>query len=199
MRAVIAAAGVTLAAGQAQAHAFTSGADQYAQFVEGAGVMLGTPAIVLALVPMGLLVGQNGQAAMPRVWPALLAGLAGGWIAAPSVGPGITLAAVGAGAVTGALGALIPRLAPAALMALTALSAALSVMVALEGHGRWELPWLIIAGIMVGAHLVLVLPAAGVAATTDRWPAPWLRIGWRVVSSWAGAIALIFGAFLMRG
>ena len=195
------AAALTLAAlpGAADAHAFTSGANLYAQFVEGAGVVLATPAILLALVPLGLLIGLNGRAGMAGAWPGMLAGLVLGWIVAPSVGPGVVPAAVGVGAVLGVFGALVPDLRAPVPAALAALAVAVAVGVALEGHARFELPVLILAGIAFGVHLVVVLPAALVSGSAERWHRAWLRVGWRVAASWAGAIGLIYGAFLWSG
>ena len=183
----------------AGAHAFTSGANLYAQFVEGASVPLVTPAILLALVPLGLLIGLTGRVGMARAWPGVLAGLMLGWGVAPWAGPGVVLAAVGVGAVLGALGALLPEQGPPVPALLAGLAVTVATAVALEGHARFELPGLILAGVAFGVHLVVVLPAALVSGTAGRWPQAWVRIGWRVLASWAGAVGLIYAAFLWSG
>ena len=192
-------AGLALLPDLAAAHAFSSGADQYAQFVEGTGVPLGAPAILLVALPLGVLIGLAGRDGMPLAWPGLLAGLVAGWLAGPLIGPEIALAATGVGAVLGTLGAVAPAQPRPALLALSALAGALAMLVAIEGHGRWELPVLIPLGIVLGVHLVVVLPAAVVSGALACWPAPWMRIGWRVLASWIAAAAVIYLAFLWTG
>ena len=46
----------------------------------------------------------------------------------------------------------------------------------------------------------MLAAASGASALAmERVPAPWMRIGWRVVASWIGAILLLFLAFALRG
>jgi len=196
-RAAVAAA-LALLPQDASAHAFSSGRDLYAQFIEGAGVPLVTPAIILALLPLGLLAGLWRRDGMVQVWPWFIAGLLAGGLAAPLAGPDVVVAAMGVGVVCAVLAALGPDLPRLTVAALAALAGGLAAAVAREGHGFGELPLLIYAGIFLGAHLVTVVPAAAVSATLDRWPAAWLRIGWRVVASWSGAIGLMLLAFQLR-
>ena len=82
------AAAAGLVAGQARAHAFQGGADGYAQFVEGAGVILTYPGILLPILALGVAVSLWDTEGLPRVWPHALAGQVLGIFAA-SVGGGL--------------------------------------------------------------------------------------------------------------
>jgi hypothetical protein len=198
MRALCAAL-LALSPGAALAHAFSAGADGYGQFTEGAGVALNTPAILICLVPLGLLWGLGGRARVLAAWPWLLAGLVAGGLAAPSIGEGVVLAAVGLGAVLSILAALAPQADSLAIRALSALAGATAAAVALEGHPWGDLPLLILLGVALGLHLAVLAPAALASASQERWGRPWIQLGWRVAASWAAATAIIYGAFLWRG
>lgn len=177
------------------AHSFEAGAGLYDQFVEGTAVPLSDPALLLCLLPLGLLAGLWRADGMVAIWPALLTGQVAGVLLAPFVAPWIATVAVALGAASAVLAALkpgLPRAVPTALALATGLVAS---MLSFEGHGLGELPVMIHAGLLFGAVLAVAIPAGLVSATTERWPADWLRIGWRVVSSWSGAVALMFLAF----
>lgn len=180
------------------AHAFQSGAGVYDQFVEGVGVALSAPAVILCLLPLGLLAGLWRRDGMPVIWPWFLAGQAVGLFAAAVVPPSIAAAALGVGVATAVLAALRPDPPAPAPQVLAAITGLLATAVSFEGHGLFELPLGIHAGLLLGANLAVAAAAGLAAATLDRWPRHWLRIGWRVAASWLAAIALMVLAFELR-
>ena|GEM_PF-1181736 len=193
--------GMLCAAGAsgARAHAFTAGADTYLRFVEGAAVPFSAPAVALCLVPFGLLVGAWRRDGLPAVWPALLVGLGVGIAVAPLVAPWISFLTLGAGALCASAAALawlpLARIGMAVVALIVGL---LATSASLEGHALGEVPVATLFGVFFGANLTVALPAAMVSSSIEHWWPDWTRIGWRIVSSWSGAIALIYLAFEVR-
>ncbi len=193
----LAAAGV-FPAGQAAAHAFQGGADGYAQFVEGASVILTYPGILLPILALGVAVSLWDTEGLPRVWPYALAGQVLGIFAASVVGVWVAVAFMGLGVVVAVLAALWPVSNRAVMTGLAGLTGLGAIAAALEGHGLFELPVMIHLGILFGANLVLAAASGASALAMERVGAEWMRIGWRVVASWIGAILLLFLAFALR-
>jgi hypothetical protein len=192
-------AAITGLAGRADAHAFQGGAAPYTQFVEGAGVILTYPGILLPILAMGVAISLWDTDGLPRVWPLALAGQILGVFAASLAGVWVAAAFIALGVVTAALAALWPDSRRAVIAGFACLTGLGAVTVALEGHGLFELSVFIQLGILFGVNLVLAAGAGAAALTLDRVPAAWMRIGWRVVSSWTGAILVLFLAFTIRG
>ena len=157
------------------------------------------PAVALCLVPLGLLLGSWRVDGLPAVWPALLLGLAAGIACGPLAAPWVPLVALVAGVLcAGATAlALLPR-GRAPLAVATLIVGLLAGMASLEGHAWGEVPVATLAGILFGANLAVALPAALVSASIERWDRAWTRIGWRIASSWSGAIAVLYLAFELR-
>lgn len=194
MRRVAAGGAGLLAAGPANAHAFDTGADTYAQVLEGMGVPLSDPVILLALLPLGIALGIWRVDGVPQVWPALVAGLVAGAAAAPLAGLWIAFAAILAGLVAAVMGVAAfawPFWVMAAVSAGVGLVAA---MAALEGHALGSLPLSIYLGVILGALLVAVVPAGLVSFTREEVRRTWVTIGWRVVASWIGAVTMMLAA-----
>ncbi|SIN90286.1 hypothetical protein [Vannielia litorea] len=187
-----------LSAARGEAHAFKSGADQYAQFLEGTGVVLGYPALLLPGLALGILLGLWSREGLPRVWPFFLAGLAGGVGLAALVGPWVSPLLMGLGVLTACLAALLPRHTRAEAAALALLTGLLLTAAGLEGHGLFELGAFIHLGLFFGANLALAVPAGLVSMALDRHRAPWVRIGARVAASWIAAILMLMLAFALR-
>jgi hypothetical protein len=191
-----AAAGVAAAAGPspAAAHVFDPGANPWAQILSAALVPASDPALLLALVPLGVTLGIWRTDGLPRVWPALATGLAAGAAAAPLAGLSIAFAAIVTGLVTALMGAAA-RAWPLWLMAGAAAATGLvGGMTALEGHAPGTVSATVYLGILIGALVTVAAPFALVSATRDLVRTPWLTIGWRVASSWLAAIALMLAA-----
>lgn len=184
--------------GQVQAHAFQAGSGIYDQFVEGTAVALSAPEIVLCLLPLGLFVGTWKRDGMVVIWPYLLAGQAAGLFLAVAAPPTAPAYALGLGAVTATLAALRPGPPVPAPQIFAVLTGLLASIASFEGHGLFELPAGIHAGLLFGANLAVAAMAGLAAATLERWPFHWLRIGWRVAASWLAAVALMVLAFEMR-
>ncbi len=180
------------------AHAFQAGSDLYDQFIEGTAVALSSPPIILCLLPLGLLAGTWRRDGMLAVWPWLLAGQAAGIAVAAISPPSIGAAALALGAVTATLAALRPGPPVPAPQLFAGLTGLLSAAASFEGHGLFQLGAGIHAGLLFGANLAVAAMAGLAAATLERWPHAWLRIGWRVASSWLAAVALMVLAFELR-
>ncbi len=187
-------AAVALLPSVAAAHGYIPGADPWSQIIAGALVPVTDPALLLALLPLGLTLGIWSTEGLPRVWPALAAGLVAGAAAAPLAGLSIAFAAILTGLATALLGAAALAW-PFWLMAVVSAGTGLVTgMAALEGHAFGTLPMTLHLGIVGGALVTVAVPFALVAATRDLVPAPWLTIGWRVASSWLAAISLMLAA-----
>ena len=194
MRRRAAAFAAAALASPARAHSFDPGADPWGQIIGAALVPLSDPALLLVLLPLGVTLGIWRTDGLPRVWPALAGGLAAGAVAAPLAGLWIAFAAVLTGLASALLGAAArdwPLWFMAAAAAATGLVAG---MAALEGHPAGGLPATIYLGILSGALLAVAAPFLIVATSRDVIGAPWLTIGWRAVSSWLAAIALLVAA-----
>lgn len=178
----------------AAAHGFTPGADPWSQIIAGALVPLSDPALLLALLPLGLTLGIWSTEGLPRLWPALAAGLVTGAATAPLAGLSIAFTAILTGLATALMGAAALAW-PFWLMAAVCAAGGLVTGIAmLEGHPFGSLPITLYFGMIGGALLTVAAPFALVATTRTLVPAPWLTIGWRVASSWLAAIALMLAA-----
>ncbi|MGB8622420.1 MAG: hypothetical protein WCD16_06355, partial [Paracoccaceae bacterium] len=80
------------------------------------------------------------------------------------------------------------------ILPLVTLTGALCGAASLEGHDWGALPLTVLLGVFFGANLALVLPAGLVAVSRDHLKGAWLLIGWRVVASWVGAVAMMLAA-----
>jgi urease accessory protein len=172
--------------------------------VEGLGGFYGgllhplqTPTHALALLALGLLIGQ--QPAHKRVLPLMLfaSGLAAGLIAlALAVGETPAATALLAGiAVSGALVAAVLRLP---LPVLGALAAAMGAALGLDSPpaviSLQEAIFMLI-GTGLGATIALAL----VSAVAARMARDWQQIGVRVLGSWTAASALLAIAVRFAG
>ncbi len=186
-------------AGPADAHAFSAGADSYAQFVEGASVILIYPAILLPILVLGLLLSLWDVDGLPKAWPIFLGGQFVGLFAAPLVGPGALSAFIGLGVATAALAALLSAIPRGVAFGLAGLTGMGALAMALEGHGLFELPTFTHLGLLFGTNLAAALAASLAGLVLVRFQADWVRIGVRVAASWIGAILLLTLAFELSG
>jgi hypothetical protein len=189
------AAALALLPGSAAAHAFRTGADAYAVFLQGVAVPLNDPWILLCLLPVGVMVGIWRKDGMPAVWPGLIGGLLLGFLLAPLLPEGLALVPLAFGLIASVLAAAALSYPRPAVFAFMTLAAAVGGWMALAGHGWGELPLTVYAGVFLGAHFAVVLPAAAVVATRRLIPAGWLMIAWRALASWLGAVAMMLAAF----
>lgn len=181
------------------AHAFSAGTDFYTQFLEGAGAVLGDLRILLPLLALGVLLELWRERGMVTGWPVFLAGQFAGIAIGGMVGPWIIPVAMVIGILTAALAALWPGVPRFAVYGGAFLTGACVIGASLEGHGYFQLPFFIHAGIFFGANLACAFMAGCVLMILERFHQEWLRIGWRITASWIGAILLLYLAFVLRG
>jgi len=157
-------------------------------FYSGALHPFVSPAHLVALLALGLVVGQGGLAAARAPLVTLLMALVAGLAAHRWAGdPDTDRLLLGLAALLG-LGAAAAWRAPVALLAATAAVAGLSVGLAsgptgLDGSARWAS----LAGTLGAA---LLLPTYVAAMVTLIKPA-WLHVAVRVIGSWLAAAALL--------
>jgi hypothetical protein len=178
----------------ALAHGFVPGGDPWSQILGGALIPWSDPALLLALLPLGLTLGLWRRDAVARLWPAFAAGIGAGLLSAPLAGLSISLAAVLTGlasAILGVAGLSWPNWLMTAAAAATGLVAS---MAAFSGHAAGSIPATGALGILGGMALAAGLPFALVSASRDLTAAPWLGIGWRIAASWLAATAILLAA-----
>jgi hypothetical protein len=178
----------------AAAHSFAPGADPWSQILAGALVPLSDPALLLALLPLGLTLGIWSTEGLRRLWPALAAGLVAGAAAAPLAGLSIAFTAILTGLATALMGAAALAWPFWLMAAVSTATGFVAGMTMLEGHAFGSLPMTFYLGMIGGALLAVAVPFALTATTRRLIPAPWLTIGWRVAASWLAAIALMLAA-----
>ncbi len=182
----------------AEAHAFKTGS-AYPQFVEGVGVTISCPPLLLTLIPLGILVGLRQLDGMVRVWPALIVGMLAGQFLAPLVGPVIIAVALALGVLCAILAAVNARYPNAPMRVLSASAGVMAAMVMLEGHAFGELPIAVYLGLFAGANLVVGMVAGLARLGLERYQKPFVRLGAFVAASWVGAIAILLLALTLRG
>jgi urease accessory protein len=145
------------------------------------------PAALIALVALGLLIGQRGLANARRPVLAFLMAVALGGVAG-SQWPGLNVdtGLLGLGLLVAACALAAWQPPPAALLALAGgvgVLAGLGLSDMAVGAGRW----VVLSGTWLGTAFL----ALGVAAVAELALQAWQRIGLRVVASWLAASALL--------
>ncbi|MEC7761015.1 MAG: hypothetical protein VX874_03755 [Pseudomonadota bacterium] len=186
--------------GAAQAHAFKTGADSYGAFLEGAGVILGYPGLILPLATLAVTLALWKTEGMVAAWPAFLVGQIVGMALAPVVGLWAALLPLAFGLVLGALAAVVTldRLGQA-LPILAGLMGAAVMAAALEGHSFTEIGVSIRLGLFVAVNVATAAIAGVVRVILERWGGQVARIGVRVAASWLAAILVLYLAFAVAG
>lgn len=198
-RLALAALAASIPASQADAHAFEAGADYYAQFVEGASVILTYPELLLPVLALGLLLTLWHPDGLPRVWAIYIGGLVAGIFGAAVVGPWMAIVLLALGVLTSALAAVMPRHSYGEAAVLAGVTGVLVMAGGLEGHGLFELGLFIHLGLFFGANIALAVPAALTRLAFMQSEAAWIRIGARVAASWIAAVLVLILAFTLRG
>ena len=184
-----------ICSGKAEAHAFDTGADQYAQFIEGVGVILASPETLLPLAALGILISLWQPEGLLRVWPVFLIGQAIGIPLAAAIGPWVVPTVQGAGLLIAVWAALMQRHARIAVIVASLTLGALVMMASLEGHGLLELPVAIHLGIFFGINLSIAMVAGMARFAIEQVDTTWMRILWRIAASWLAAILVLLFAF----
>jgi hydrogenase/urease accessory protein HupE len=176
---------MALAAAPAAAHAPIPG---IGNFYNGALHPFVSPAHAIALVALGLWLGQHGLAVAKQPLVALAIGLVAGLGLHRVTGePDTDRVLLGLAAFSG-LAVAAQRLAPKWLLAGIAAGIGLAVGVAsgFAEAGETE-PWSALAGAFTGA----VLAAGYTAAMVTLAQRAWLRVAVRVIGSWCAAAAVL--------
>lgn len=190
---------VGLPAHSAHAHSFDTGADSYAQVIEGASVVLSDPGLLIPILALGILLSLWDADGLPRAWPVYLVGLVAGIVLAAFVGEWVAVAFIGLGLVTASLAALWGRPPAPLAVGVAGLTGIGAMAVSLGGHGLFELSVFIHLGLLLGVNIAVAVAAAAARFALDRVKAPWMRIAWRVVASWMGAVLALYLAFELTG
>ncbi|QEW23479.1 hypothetical protein LA6_005716 (plasmid) [Paracoccaceae bacterium] len=149
-----------------------------------------TPAQVMALPVLGILIGAFDLIRVRRALAAFavftLLGVLSGGLLGPVDSALFAVAAVG-----GALAALAPgQMIPVALVA-AACGGAFIGAESIPDPGRMRDRVIMIAGALLSANIVLFYLATGVNAALERFPRPWVRIGFRIGAAWLTAISMV--------
>lgn len=185
---------------RAEAHAFQSGQQSYELLVQGiAQPWLALP-VALVLVGAGVMLSIWREEGMLAAWPVVLVCAALGFGLGPFVPPVDAGALAVAGLAIGGAGVVAHRLPAALVLGLAGFAMLLGARYLVEDHPFGELPLAFLLGMGGGALSAVALPAGLVQASRHHLPrAGWVVIGWRALSSWIAAIAVLVLAFSLRG
>jgi hypothetical protein len=183
---------------QAAAHSFGAGTDQFASFVEGASVVIFDQVSLFATLSLGLMIALWKNRGVIQALPLLIAGLALGFLLAPSVTIWVIMGATVVGAITATIGASLNQQYKPLTLILALFTGLLVQMVSLEGHVWMELSSAIYVGVTLGAILPVMLGAATGELLLEKLPASFSRIAVRVACSWLAAIQIMMLAFFSR-
>jgi len=199
MRRAVPALALALVPGAASAHAFGNYDSAYQNVLEGAGVFLVAPGLLLPVLSVALVLGLWRTEGLLAAWLPILGATLLGQALALVVGPWVALTPLAFGLVVAVLGALVPlgRIG-AALPWLGSLVALAVSVAALEGHVWSDVAFATRLGLLFGFNFVLAAGAGIVRISRDRFPHRATDILWRVVSSWLGAILVLYLAFALR-
>jgi len=183
---------------QAAAHSFGAGTDQFASFVEGASVVIFDQVSLFATLSLGLMIALWKNRGVIQALPLLIAGLALGFLLAPSVTTWVIMGGTVVGAITATIGASLNQQYKPLTLILALFTGLLVQMVSLEGHVWMELSSAIYVGVTLGAILPVMLGAATGELLLEKLPASFSRIAVRVACSWLAAIQIMMLAFFSR-
>jgi urease accessory protein len=140
------------------------------------------PSALIALMALGLLIGQHGLVQARKAVLGLVVAVALGLVLG-SQWPGLELLAALATAVCALAARRLPALALLALAIAVGMAAGLGLADMAVGSVRW----VVIAGTWLGCAFL----ALGVAALAELARKPWQHIALRVVASWLAASAML--------
>lgn len=181
----------------ASAHSFDAGADAFAQVGDGLAVVLTYPAALFPLLSLGLLLGLwcDRQLRMAGMW--FVAGQVVGLLTAPLVGSLIDPTALTLGIGVAICATLAPGVSRSFAPMLAAAVGWAAIAVAFVGHGLFELPVTIHAGIIIAVNLLIFSVVGNTRFLTDRFRAAWVKLALRIAASWIAAIQILSLAFML--
>lgn len=196
--ALCAAIVVVTIASPANAHDFGRTSDLYASFIEGGGVVLSDIALLLAMAATGCLTSIWDREGMPKIWPALAAGILAGFVAPLASFTMPALASLGTAILFGLLAAAaLPLPLSAARMILFIAGLALTVGT-LGGHEAGSVPVGAYLGIFFTLNAGVAVAAALVTLARRHFNDRVTLIAARALSSWLVAIAVMLLALSFR-
>ena len=178
----------------ASAHDFLKSA-AYESFVEGAGLAMGWPPSAILLCALALFASLSMRESMPSIWLHFIAGCIAGLAIAPWVPERPSGFVLLMAAVVATAAALRPESRLSALRALAAITGATACAALMAGHAHGEVPATAIAGVTLGANMLVAIVAGLVEAGMRHFRRPWLVIAFRAIASWVAAIAVLVLAF----
>ncbi|MCB1414917.1 MAG: hypothetical protein KDJ64_00730 [Nitratireductor sp.] len=196
--ALSAAIAFTLTVAPAAAHDFGRTSDLYASFVEGGGVVLSDIALLLAMAAAGCLTSIWDREGMPKIWPALAAGILAGFAAPLAFFTLPALASLGTAVLLGLLAAAALRLPLSAARAILFAAGLALTVGTLGGHEAGSVPIGAYLGIFFTLNAGVVVAAALVTLARRHFNERVALIAARALSSWLVAIAVMLLALSFR-
>jgi len=149
------------------------------------------PAVVLALLSLGLVLGQRGADAFRKAWLrfaiSLVLGLAIAFTAKSVMEPYAFLLVI-----TFLLGLFATSALPLPKTAAFAIGAPVGYFVAISSMpdpGPWRAVAFSVTGNVLGINLLLLFTTGSVLHLREEFDRWWLAIGFRVIGSWIAAIS----------
>jgi hydrogenase/urease accessory protein HupE len=154
---------------------------------------LSTPPQLLALLALGLMLGQSWPRKFSIAWLIFALAAAIGLIVG-NLGYGLRLADP-ALLIIAFAAALLAAVAPSQLlvpgMLLAGAGGLFLGVVSTPDPGPLRATIITIAGTYVGANLALLYSSGGIGWLRQRFDQPWARIGLRVIAAWIAAISCL--------
>lgn len=160
---------------------------------------LSTPPQLLALLAIGLMLGQRFPLDFKRCWTVFAAFNLGGIVLGQL---GILEGMVDAGLLTisliaASLAALLPHGVMAACILLVGCGGLLLGVVSTPEPGPLQATVITLVGCFVGANLALLYASGGFGWLKERFAQPWARIGLRILAAWIAAISCLMLALVV--
>lgn len=154
----------------------------------------------LTLIGLGLLIGQNGIAALKCAWlaffPAMMIGIAATLHWGAIVYPEIPLMLIAI--VTGLLAASCFKLTRASAVGIGLAAGYFLGVFSAPGPASWSTTAYMSSGALLAANLMFVYLSIIIDAILQRWSITWILLGFQIVGSWVVAISFLLLALFVR-
>ncbi len=162
---------------------------------------LSTPPQLLALLALGLMLGQQFPRDFLACWIVFAICCFAGMFLGQTVGIQGTENAwlLAICAIAASLAALLPIGLFLPWLVLAGGGGLLVGVVSTPDPGPWRETIISLAGSFVGANLALLFSTGGVGWLTERFTQPWVRIGLRIIAAWISAISFLMLALVVSG
>ena len=162
---------------------------------------LSTPPQILALLAIGLMLGQNFPRDFLVCWMVFAICCVAGMLLGQTVGmrgaENAWLLAVSV--IAASLAALLPNGLLVPWLVLAGISGLLLGILSTPDPGHWRATLISLLGSFVGANLVLLYSSGGIGWLKERFKQPWIRVGLRVIAAWIAAISILMLALDIAG